>query len=77
MRSGARPTTLRGRPHNVPHNLPQRDGKLFLTDGGMETELIFHEGIDLPEFAAFDLANDEHETERLRNYYAPDVALTR
>ena len=34
-------------------DLPQRRGGIFLTDGGMETTLIFHEGIDLPHFAAF------------------------
>ena len=28
--------------------LPQLDGGLFLTDGGIETVLIFHEGVDLP-----------------------------
>ena len=31
----------------------QLDGGLFLTDGGLETTLIFHQGIDLPAFAAF------------------------
>ena len=35
------------------HDLPQRQGGIFLTDGGMETTLIFHEGIELPHFAAF------------------------
>ena len=35
------------------HDLPQRHGGIFLTDGGMETTLIFHEGIELPHFAAF------------------------
>ena len=43
---------------NVQHakyrgRLPQLDGGLFLTDGGLETTLIFHEGFDLPMFAAF------------------------
>ena len=33
--------------------LPQLDGGLFLTDGGLETTLAFHEGWDLPCFAAF------------------------
>ena len=37
------------------HALPQLSGKLFLTDGGIETTLIFHEGLTLPYFAAFDL----------------------
>ena len=34
-------------------DLPQRRGGIFLTDGGMETTLIFHEGVELPHFAAF------------------------
>ena len=55
--------------------LPQLGGDLFLTDGGIETVLIFHEGLDLPEFAAFDLLKDEEGTERLRSYYRPYVAL--
>jgi len=29
-------------------SLPQLDGRLFLTDGGLETTLIFHEGLELP-----------------------------
>lgn len=37
------------------HTLPQMAGGLFLTDGGIETSLIFHEGMDLPDFAAFHL----------------------
>jgi len=35
--------------------LHQHTGELFLTDDGLETTLIFHDGLDLPEFAAFDL----------------------
>ena len=37
--------------------------------------LIFHEGLELPAFAAFDLLKDEAGTEALRRYYAPYVAL--
>ena len=33
--------------------LPQLAGKQMITDGGLETTLIFHDGIDLPLFAAF------------------------
>ena len=57
--------------------LPQLGDGLFLTDGGIETVLIFHEGLDLPLFAAFDLLKDDQGTERLRGYYAPYVALAR
>ncbi len=56
-------------------HLPQLDGGLFLTDGGIETTLIFHEGLDLPLFAAFDLLKDDEGTEALRRYFAPYAAL--
>ena len=58
-------------------DLPQLDGRPFLTDGGIETTLIFHEGLDLPEFAAFDLLKDERGTEALRRYYEPYAELAR
>ena len=58
-------------------NLPQLGDELFLTDGGLETVLIFHEGLALPAFAAFDLLKDDEGTEQLRRYYAPYVALAR
>ena len=58
-------------------HLPQLDGGVFLTDGGIETVLIFHEGIDLPAFAAFDLLKDRAGTEKLRSYYGPYLELAR
>jgi len=51
--------------------LPQLDGGFFLTDGGLETTLIFHHGLELPLFAAVDLLKDDEGTEQLRLYYAP------
>jgi S-methylmethionine-dependent homocysteine/selenocysteine methylase len=57
--------------------LPQLDGGLFLTDGGIETTLIFHGGRNLPEFAAFDLLTDDDGTEALRDYYRPYAELAR
>ena len=51
------------------HSLPQLGGELFLTDGGIETCLIYHEGLDLPLFAAFDLLKDDAGTETLRRYF--------
>jgi S-methylmethionine-dependent homocysteine/selenocysteine methylase len=56
-------------------HLPQLDGGLFLTDGGIETTLIFHDGLDLPLFAAFDLLKDDEGTAALRNYYRPYARL--
>src|SRR5687768_15381381 len=55
--------------------LPQLDGGLFLTDGGIETTLIFHEKVDLPCFAAFDLLKHEQGTDTLRRYYARHAAI--
>jgi S-methylmethionine-dependent homocysteine/selenocysteine methylase len=51
------------------YRLPQLDGRLFLTDGGIETTLIYHEGLALPCFAAFHLLRSEAGTEALRRYY--------
>jgi S-methylmethionine-dependent homocysteine/selenocysteine methylase len=50
-------------------SLPQLGGGLFLTDGGLETTLIFHEGLELPDFAAFVLLRDETGRATLRRYY--------
>lgn len=51
------------------NSLPQLGGDLFLTDGGLETTLIFHDGYELPEFAAFDLLNRTAGQEALRKYF--------
>lgn len=45
--------------------LPQPGGASFLTDGGLETCLAFHDGLDLPAFAAFPLLADEDGRRRL------------
>ncbi len=57
--------------------LPQLGDELFLTDGGIETTLIFHHGLDLPAFASFVLLRDEGGTDELRRYYLPYVELAR
>ena len=49
--------------------LPQMNGKIFFTDGGLETTLIFHDGFDLPHFAAFDLLKHGHGPEIFKSYY--------
>jgi homocysteine S-methyltransferase len=49
--------------------LPQLSGKVFLTDGGLETTLIFHEGLDLPLFSAFPLVDDAVGRAKIRAYY--------
>lgn len=59
------------------HHLPQLDGGLFLTDAGIETTLIFHDGQDLPHFAAFHLLKDTSGTEVLRDYFRRHVQIAR
>lgn len=58
-------------------NLPLLSDTVFLMDGGMETTFIFHEGVDLPCFASFDLMKDEAGRSRLRAYYTRYVDLAR
>src|ERR671931_2357 len=57
--------------------LAQLGDDLFLTDGGMETWLIFDAGFELPEFAAFTLLDDPKGVEALRRYFASYVELAR
>lgn len=58
-------------------DLPQLHGGLVLTDGGLETCLIFHDGVDLPHFAAFMLLRSEEGRATLRRYYEPYLQIAR
>lgn len=60
---------------NAQNRLPQLDGGLFLTDGGLETTLIFHEGWQLPIAEAFVLMDTEKGRSALRDYYDRYVPL--
>ena len=57
------------------HRLPQLDGRKFLTDGGIETCLIFHEGWNLPMAEAFVLLESERGRSALRAYFDRYVPL--
>jgi len=57
--------------------LPQLNGDLFLSDGGIETTLIFLDGQDLPHFAAFHLFKTAEGTNALRKYFRVYGALAR
>lgn len=59
------------------NRLPQLGKQPFLTDGGIETTLIYDSHLDLPEFAAFTLLDDEKSTSELYNYYLPYIELAR
>ncbi|MEZ5877313.1 MAG: homocysteine S-methyltransferase family protein [Tepidamorphaceae bacterium] len=52
------------------HNLPQLGDAVLLTDGGLETTLVFHDGLQLPYFAAFDLMRTQGGRKRLEDYYS-------
>lgn len=57
--------------------LPQLGADLFLTDGGIETTLIFHEGVELPDFAAFHLLREQTGVAALRKYFRTYAALAK
>lgn len=63
-------------PTSLPE-LPHQSSRLFLTDGGTETWLMYKRGYDLPEFSAFHLLNDPDSTNAIRNYYRAfaDIAV--
>lgn len=53
----------------------EQSARPMLTDGGIETTLIFDDGIALPDFAAFDLLKDEKGRAALRRYYARHIRI--
>ncbi len=57
------------------NDLPQLSGKPFLTDGGIETVLVFQQGIELPCFAAFDVLKNQNHCAWLRQYFLDFVDL--
>jgi len=56
---------------------PQMSDKTFITDGGLETTLIFNHGYDLPAFAAFDILRHEEGCQVLWDYYQAYIRLAR
>lgn len=57
--------------------LPQLQDKIFLTDGGLETTLIFHQGVDLPYFASFPLVDTPEGRKSLTDYYTGYATIAR
>jgi S-methylmethionine-dependent homocysteine/selenocysteine methylase len=59
-------------------SLPQLSGDtVFLTDGGLETTMIFHKGLDLPLFASYKLLEDNQGRAALRDYFSRYLAVAR
>ena len=60
---------------NAAETLPQLTADLFLTDGGIETTLIFEDGFELPDFAAFLLLDDPAGRAALEAYFERYAAI--
>jgi len=59
------------------NHLPQLDANWFLTDGGLETTLIFDDGFELPDFAAFALLDTTAGQAALNRYFDSYVAIAK
>ena len=59
------------------NELPQLGDQLFMTDGGLESTLIFHLGFELPYFAAFDLLKSASGTDVIRGYFRDYAQMAR
>ncbi|MBE0583199.1 MAG: homocysteine S-methyltransferase family protein [Desulfofustis sp.] len=62
--------TIRSNLHFLKH-------RQFISDGGLETTLLFENGIDLPEFAAFPLLEQSDGIDLLRDYYLRYIYLAK
>ncbi|MGD9633416.1 MAG: homocysteine S-methyltransferase family protein [Pirellulales bacterium] len=56
-------------------HLPQLAGGLFVTDGGLETDLIFHDGYSLPQNASYVLLDEAAGVARLTRYFEDYLAI--
>lgn len=63
--------------HAYHQTLPHNAGTPFITDAGLETELVFKKGYELPQFAAFPLLETEQGKTDLREYYEHYIAIAR
>ncbi len=57
------------------NQLPQLDGDRFLTDAGLETDLIFNHGFEVREFAAHTLLDDPAGRAALIRYHRGFLTL--
>lgn len=57
--------------------LPQVGGNLFLTDRGIETTLIFQDGLELPDFAAYALLGRPDGEAALQKYFRVYAGIAR
>ncbi|WP_306258368.1 homocysteine S-methyltransferase family protein [Pararhizobium sp. IMCC21322] len=60
---------------NALAKLTDKNHPVFLTDAGLETWLVFHRGIELRDFAAFELIHSEAGKAALVEYWTEFLAL--
>ena len=73
-----RPNGLYKQTCSVCYEDPGRDHEpteQSVTDGGPETDLIYHRGFELPDFAAFPLVEDERGRHVMTEYYDEYAAI--
>lgn len=58
-------------------NLPQLGRELFLTDSGLETDLAFNKGFELPCFSTIPLLKNDAACEALRRYLQAHIEIAR
>ena len=63
--------------HAYHQQLPHNAGTPFITDAGLETELVFKKGYELPQFAAFPLLESKQGQQDLREYYQHYIDIAR
>ena len=59
------------------HDLPQLGNNIFACYTGMDTDLLYNRGIDLPGFASYPLLSNPEHKNLLREYYSNLVDLAR
>lgn len=59
------------------HNLPQLSADFFLADGGLETTLMFHEGLELPHLSAIAIVHQQQGIEAIRRYCRNYIDIAR
>ena len=58
-----------------PQLMPHQTDKIYITDSGLETVLVFHNNLDLPQFAAFPLLATSNGREILSRYYTRHIEI--
>lgn len=63
--------------HGIETGLPQLAGRTFISEAGIETDLLFNHGIDLPHFATFGLLDSPEHRETIRSYFQSVIDIAR